>query len=90
LAKSILTDDMSKCFICGSKPVAWHHVIYGTANRKKADKYGLILPLCPSHHQEVHEGNKILDKKLKAYAQKKFEETYPEERFVQIFGRNYR
>ncbi len=44
-----ITAYMDTCAVCG-KPAAWHHVLHGQ-NRQKADEDGLILPLCPDHHQ---------------------------------------
>lgn len=45
-----ITQFMDTCVICG-KPAAWHHVLHGFGTRPKADEDGLILPLCPEHHQ---------------------------------------
>lgn len=33
--------------------------------------------------------NSALDRKLKAFAQKRFTEVYPDLDFLQIFGKNY-
>lgn len=79
--------------VCRSTHVVWHHVIYGTANRRLSDYYGLIVPLCPFHHNESSEGvhfNKKLDLHFKRLAQTKFEEHYPDLNFVEIFGKNYK
>ena len=88
MSKSIITNDIEHCFICGNPTVAYHHVINGVANRKKSDKYGLIVPLCPRHHDEIHQNQK-LDIKLKQLAQKKFEEVYGHEKFMEVFRKNY-
>lgn len=48
--KPRITKYMDYCVICG-KPAAWHHVFHGSAGRKLADEDGLVLPLCPEHHQ---------------------------------------
>ncbi len=45
-----VTKYMDCCAICGA-PAAWHHLLHGASNRKLADEDGLILPLCPAHHQ---------------------------------------
>lgn len=47
---SIITSDMEHCLICGSPIVAIHHAISGTSGRRLADEDGLIIPLCPRHH----------------------------------------
>lgn len=49
MSDPVVTKDMEHCIICG-KPGVWHHLIPGTANRKKCDEDGLIIPLCPEHH----------------------------------------
>jgi hypothetical protein len=94
--KSILQKE-KQCLVCGNTQVEEHHVIYGTANRKLSEKYGLKVWLCNKHHTAslyldkstaVH-FNKVFDEKLKKMAQRKFEEVYPELDFLKVFGRNY-
>lgn len=89
--KSILQEQTEYCFICGRYGTEIHHVFYGTANRKLATKYNLVVGLCYNHHRGskgVH-FNKELDLMLKQHAQRRFEEEYPQEHFLTIFGRNY-
>jgi hypothetical protein len=90
---SIVTSEYNKCFICQSeKGLEVHHVFFGTANRKQSDKHGLTVPLCPDCHRGpkgVHH-NKQLDLYIKRYAQMQFEKEYSYERFMQLFGKNYR
>lgn len=89
--KSILQDDLEYCFVCGRYGTEIHHCLYGTANRTLADKYNLVVGLCYNHHRGnkgVH-FNKELDLMLKQHAQRRFEEEYPQEHFLTIFGRNY-
>ncbi len=50
MAAPKITPYMDNCIICG-KPAAWHHVLHGHKWRKLADDDGLVLPLCPEHHQ---------------------------------------
>ena len=45
-----ITKYMYNCIICG-KPAQWHHVLHGYGMRHLADEDGLVLPLCPEHHQ---------------------------------------
>ena len=84
--------DMEYCLVCGSPYVEIHHVIYGTANRKLSDKYGLVVPLCSEHHRGntgVHH-NKKLDLFLKKEAQRKYEQEYGNGKgFREIFGKCY-
>jgi hypothetical protein len=66
--------------------------MFGTANRKLSEKYGLKVYLCAEHHRGnagVHH-NASLDLKLKQMAQSRFEEVHPELSFIKIFGKNYR
>ena len=82
---------MSQCLICGRPYPEWHHCMYGVANRKLADQYGLIVPLCVEHHRGktgVHQC-RALDLGIKQLAQSKFEEQYSREKWMELFGRNY-
>lgn len=91
-AVSIIQADTDYCFICGRYGTETHHCIYGSANRKLADKYKLVVGLCQPHHRGnngVHGGNKELDLFLKQTAQTKFNEVYNDLDFLAVFGRNY-
>ena len=57
--ESIITDWMEFCVICGAKTENIHHAIPGTANRAKADKYGLVMPLCVRCHDDIHRNPKM-------------------------------
>lgn len=91
--KSIIQSN-KECYVCGSTVnLHSHHIIFGTANRKLSEKYGLKVYLCWQHHEGTNGVHGFygheLDLKLKRIAQEKFEETYDED-FIKIFGRNYR
>ena len=89
--KSIITDELDRCFNCGSRyMIECHHVLHGTANRKIADKYGLTVPLCHICHCKLHDYDNSLDRALQRLGQETFEKKYPELNFRQIFGRNYK
>ena len=95
---SILQDDKTVCFLCGRnanlEPLDCHHV-FGAANRKKSEKYGLKVYL---HHNQchifgkdsVHKNNEV-NQALKAQAQQKAMEYYgwTVDEFRVIFGKNY-
>lgn len=88
---SILQNE-KKCALCGRVDrLERHHVMHGTANRKLAEKYGLTIWLCPDHHRgnmsPHHNAN--IDYAFKMAAQKKFEEIYSHEEWMEVFGRNY-
>ena len=90
--QSILIGSMEFCMICGKPNPECHHVLYGTANRKWSDKYGLVVPLCGEHHRGSYLSphfNREFDLRLKKYAQERFQEEYPELNFREIFGKNY-
>lgn len=91
---SILQDDKKRCFICGkymSHGIHMHHV-FGGANRPHSHEYGLVVYLCPYHHNmsdnSVH-FNTRMKTDLQAYAQKIFEEHHGHEKFMEIFKKNY-
>lgn len=90
--KSIL-QTIDACWVCGTRQnLHTHEVFYGTANRKKSIKYSLQVKLCGRHHNLSSEGvhfNKALDTQLKMFAQKKFEEKYSHEKFMEVFKKNY-
>ena len=86
-----MQSDTDYCYICGRYGTEIHHCIYGTANRKLSDKYGLVIGLCYDHHRGnngVH-FNKELDLMIKKKAQEAFIEKYSESQYFAIFGRNY-
>lgn len=90
--KSIMQDE-KQCFLCGTTlNLHCHHILYGTANRKQSEKYGLKVWLCQEHHTGntgVH-FNKTLDLHLKKLAQEKFNAVYGANKsFLEVFGKNY-
>lgn len=98
--KSIMQEKQEHtCYLCmmlhsdfSRKQTQEHHVIFGTANRKLSEKYGLKVYLCHGHHEEgkeaVHKNaeNALLVKKE---AQKAFEKRWPNLDFRKIFGKNF-
>lgn len=92
MSKSIITDLTEHCYVCGRYGTEIHHCLFGN-NRKLADKYGLVVPLCAEHHRGnngVH-GNNI---EIKEYLQKVGQRAYEEnigtrEEFIKEFGKNY-
>lgn len=82
-----------ECYVCKTRiGLHSHHIIYGTANRKKSEKYGLKVWLCYEHHEGntgVH-FNKKLDTELKQLAQEYFETHYGDRNnWRREFGRSY-
>lgn len=89
--KSIITKDMEHCFICGACDPQIHHIFNGS-NKRKSEKYGLIMPLCMNHHTG-DEGVHTIPYKMKEtkeFGQRMFELYYPDLNFLEIFGKNYK
>lgn len=88
--ESIVTDIKDFCIVCGSfRDIEIHHCIHGTSNRKNADKYGLTVPLCKTCHMGLHDRDTNIDLTIKRLAQKKFEEKYNHEKWLEVFGKSY-
>lgn len=91
-AESALVTDLKHCYVCCSNQVQIHHVFHGTSNRKNADRFGYIVPLCMEHHTGntgVH-FNADFDLFLKQQAQQHFESNYgSRDDFRQVFGKSY-
>ncbi len=51
--KSVFTDDLDHCILCGSKKDNLHEIFFGK-NRLNSIKYNLVIPLCFKCHQEMH------------------------------------
>lgn len=91
MKKSIVQSE-KECYVCGRvTQLHRHHILFGTANRKVAEKHGLTVYLCLEHHEGntgVHH-NKELDLELKRLAQRKFELTHTRQQWMDAVGRNY-
>lgn len=101
MSKSIMQDKSGgECYLCNmllgiDTPAPTreeHHVMYGTANRKLSEHYGLKVYLCPYHHrngpQAAHKCRQT-DILLKQAAQRVFERKYSPEKWMEVFGKNY-
>lgn len=96
---SIIQTDRDHCFLCGMnrnlEPLERHHVFFGTANRKKSEKYGLTVYIhgnkCHRNGKESVHRNAEVDKTLKEMVQKRAMQYYgwSVEDFISIFGKNY-
>lgn len=90
--KSIITNlDIKTCYLCGERGLMEaHHCIHGTANRRLADKDGLIVNLCPECHRKLHDKG-VMDDHLKAIAENawlRYNRATVEE-FIARYGRSY-
>ena len=71
-----------------------HEVFFGSANRQKSIKLGLVVFLAPEMHNMSNHGvhfNKAFDNELKQIGQKTAMEKYnwSIDDFIREFGRNY-
>ena len=101
MAKSIMHQKDGSCYLCMQrnddydchKITEEHHAVFGTANRRLAEHYGLKVYLCKEHHTDgkfsVHKNYKVA-RRLQQDAQKVFEAKYPNLSFRKIFGINYK
>lgn len=85
----------TNCFLCGKWGYLEEHHIFGKSNRKKSEKYGLVVYLCgiECHRegkQSVHKSGETAQK-LHEYGQKKFmaEQNASIDDFRKVFGKNY-
>lgn len=98
MTKSIIQKNTKRCFRCGGsasfEPLDRHHV-YGAANRKNSEKYGLTVWL---HHNTCHifgkdsvHQNAETNNKLKKIAQEIAMKHYgwSVDDFIRIFGKSY-
>lgn len=82
------------CKLCGSHTCIERHHVFGGANRKKSEKYGLVVDLCHNCHNEPPYGvhhNKDLMLVLKQFGQRKvmLKQGWSKEDFIREFGKNY-
>ena len=95
--KSIIQEDREHCFICGKNANAdyWgldEHHVYGGANRKMSEKYGLKVYIC---HDSCHLGgvhkDANLNRSVQAIVQKRAMQYYgwTLQEFIRIFRKNY-
>jgi hypothetical protein len=81
-----------ECYITKATEGLHKHHIFGGANRKLSEQYGLYVYLVPRLHNMSDDGvhfNREFDLQLKREGQMKFEETHSREDFLKIFGKNY-
>lgn len=83
-----------ECFVCKTTyGLHDHHIVYGTANRKKSEEHGFKVWLCGRHHNLSNDGvhfNRELDLKLKRIAQEKWlADGHTKEEWHREFGKWY-
>ena len=86
--KSIMTEDFENCFVCGKPAQQWHHVM-NKADKKKSEKYGLLIPVCAKCHSRIHDTDEELNKQIKKIAQADFMMEHSFGLWMKEFGKNY-
>ena len=51
---SIITDNLSVCYICDQKKKRDLNEVFGGSNRSKSIEWGLVIPICGDCHSEWH------------------------------------
>ena len=91
MEKSILTDNWDVCYFCHGPKQHVHHIM-NSANKKKSEKYGLLIPVCFKCHAQIHDNSTQKELNMLAVrriGQKKFEELYSRELWMKEFSKNY-
>ena len=78
-----------ECFVTGAVNRLDKHDIFHGSRRKAADKWGCWVWLNHEVHMDLHSRNTGLDRDLKDLCQRKFEELYGHEKFMEVFGKSY-
>ena len=78
--RSIMTDDLATCYVCGGMASEWHHVFHGP-NKKLSEETGCMVPLCRRCHERVHHVGGEYDRLLKVDGQRAY--------LIKVFGRCY-
>ena len=85
--KSILTDNLEKCFICGGTANDLHEIFSG-GSRKASMIHDFVIPICRKCHNVITI-NYELNLRLKKLCQEKFEETHERSEFLSIIHKSY-
>ena len=81
-------NNQKHCFLgCASLQLERHHCLHGS-RRKKAEKWGLTVYLCPKCHRLLHDTG-LNDLFLEQVAQQAFEAKYDHELWMKEFGKDY-
>lgn len=91
--KSIMATEPGKCYKCGKNgPTELHHVFPGS-NRRRSDKDGLTVYLCPYCHWKCHNTTNGISAaeyrhSICVDAQKEYEKHHSREQFRERYGRD--
>lgn len=86
--RSVFTDDLEHCYLCGRKKDDLHEV-YSGRNRINSIKYNFVLPLCRECHS-LNQNNPFFNDYWHRQGQLYWEEFIgTREEFIKVFRRNY-
>lgn len=86
--KSVFTDDLDYCYLCGKKKNDLHEV-FGGRNRINSIKFNFILPLCRECHSS-NQNNAIFNDYWHKQGQLYWEKNIgSREEFIKVFRRSY-
>ena len=86
--KSVFTDDLDYCYLCGKKKNDLHEIFSGR-NRINSIKFNLVLPLCRKCHS-LNQNNPFFNDYWHRHGQLYWEEHIgSREEFIKVFRRNY-
>ena len=86
--KSVFTEDLDHCYLCGKKKNDLHE-IYGGRNRINSIKFNLVLPLCRECHS-LNQNNPFFNDYWHKQGQLYWEENIgSREEFIKVFRENY-
>ena len=85
---------LGRCFLCGRYGPLENHHIFGGANRRKSERFGLKVGLCADCHRNGHQAAHrcaATAQKLHEYGQRKYmQEQYATiDDFITMFVKNY-
>ena len=86
--KSVFTDDLEHCYLCGKKKNDLHEVYEGR-NRINSIKFNFVLPLCRECHSS-NQNNAVFNDYWHKQGQLYWEKNIgSREEFIKVFRRNY-
>ena len=82
-------DKYRTCHRCGIEGILHTHHLIGGSYRKKADRLGLVVPLCPKCHEIAHK-NASVNRQMRRYAELlMLQRGWTEEQWIKEFGKTY-
>lgn len=77
------------CFECDRPAQHTHHLLFGSANRKHSEDFGLTIQLCAECHARLHDRDNAMALRYRKMGQAAFEYKYSHEEYMRIFGKNF-